>query len=90
MLQWINPWKWWRTFQIKRRWRRASLQFVHFYHRQDLATAESAAKSMVNILSGSGLRPLLLDSYYSLINSPDRFMMTESHTVEGFHSLDGI
>jgi protein deglycase len=23
-------------------------------------------------------------------NSPDRFMMTESHTGEGFHSLDGI
>jgi tetratricopeptide (TPR) repeat protein len=67
MLQWINPLKWWRIFQIKRRWRRASLQFVHFYHRQDLAAAESAAKLMVNILSESGLKSLLLDSYYSLM-----------------------
>jgi tetratricopeptide (TPR) repeat protein len=67
MLQWLNPWKWWRTFQIKRRWRRASLQFIHFYHRQDFATAESVAKSMINIVAGSGLRSLLLDSYSSLM-----------------------
>jgi hypothetical protein len=30
------------------------------------------------------------DNHRRLINSPDRFMMTESHTGEGFHSLNGI
>jgi hypothetical protein len=46
---------------------------------------------LVMLLSngGSNMRNLTLAGR-DIINSPDRFMMTESHTGEGFHSLDGI
>jgi CHAT domain-containing protein len=67
MLLWLNPFKWWRTFQLKRRWKRVNGLFIDSYHRQDWVAAESAAISMVDILAGSGLRSLLLDSHYSLM-----------------------
>lgn len=64
MLFWLNPLKWWRIFQIKRRWKRSNLQFISAYHQQDWAAAESAARLMA---AGAGLRSILLDSYYSLM-----------------------
>jgi tetratricopeptide (TPR) repeat protein len=67
MLLWLNPFKWWRTFQLKRGWKRVNGLFINSYHRQDWVAAESAAISMVAILAGSGLRSLLLDSHYSLM-----------------------
>jgi tetratricopeptide (TPR) repeat protein len=67
MLLWLNPFKWWRTFQLKRRWKRVNGLFINSYHQQDWVAAESAAISMVAILAGSGLRSLLLDSHYSLM-----------------------
>jgi CHAT domain-containing protein len=67
MLLWLNPLKWWRIFQIKRRWKRSNLQFISAYHQQDWAAAESAARLMVEMAAGAGLRSTLLDSYYSLM-----------------------
>jgi tetratricopeptide (TPR) repeat protein len=67
MLLWLNPFKWWRTFQLKCRWKRFNSLFINSYHQQDWVAAESAAISMVDILAGSGLRSLLLDSHYSLM-----------------------
>jgi hypothetical protein len=51
---------------------------------------EGAFQTYTRIIS---VDPQAAQAYFnrgSINNSPDRFMMTESHTGEGLHSLNGI
>jgi tetratricopeptide (TPR) repeat protein len=96
MLLWLNLFKWWRTFQLKRRWKRVKVQFIDSYHRQDWVAAESAAISMVNMLAGSDLRSrsvahsksLLLDSHYSLMLCYRGMERFDEATAQGELVLD--
>jgi tetratricopeptide (TPR) repeat protein len=67
MLNWLNPFKWWRIFQQNRQWKIANRQFINSYHQQDFITAEVAGRLMVEIATKLGRRQLLLDSYYNLM-----------------------
>jgi tetratricopeptide (TPR) repeat protein len=67
MLNWLNPFKWWRIFQQNRQWKIANRQFINSYHQQDFTTAETAGRLMVEVATKLGKRQLLLDSYYSLM-----------------------
>lgn len=67
VLNWLNPFKWWQRFQQNRRWKVASRQFICYYYQRDFVTAETVAKSMVDLATESGKRKLRLESYYNLI-----------------------